>query len=402
MDSLVSMALNQPVEQSARKAATNPYFTYAPSRRTYQRRVVRKVPVKRRAATRKAAAPQSIGVLKVAHCTSEYLKTVMNPFDSPAGACLPADMFPLPSQKLKVFLRGVCVLGTTGYGFCNASLVLSNDTTASATSTATSVMTSSTIFSAVTNLGTYTYAQLPWTIANVAANVVQGRAVALGLRVRYSGTEAGRNGTMLFYEDPDHASLAGLSYDTISQRVNAYTCRPPGDGSWETVLYSGPVNPNEVEFRNSDYLLAQSGAALVCVIKGIAGDTYEFEAFEHIEAIGVNTTGKSPSHSDAASYGKAQETLKGEASIKSLTVREEPSVISQFLHKVVQLAPFVIEQGSNIMKALDGNPMAILEGMASSAGLIYKSIKGRGDYEATQGTQGVVRPVPSMRPNMRM
>jgi len=396
------MALNQPVEQSARKAATNPYFTYAPYRRPYQRKVVRKAPVKRRAAPRRAiATAQSTNVLKVAACTAHYLKTVLNPFDTPAGACLPADMFPLPSQKLKVFLRGVCVLGTTGYGFCNAALVLSNDSTASAATSVTSVMASSTAFSAVTNLTTYSFAQLPWTIANVAANLVQGRGVALGLRVRYSGTEAGRNGTMLFYEDPDHASLASLSYDTVSQRVNAYTCRPPGDGSWETVLYSGPVNPGETEFRNSDYLLANASAALVCAIKGVAGDTYEFEVFEHIEAIGVNTTGKSASHSDAATYGKAQETLKGESAIKSLNVRDEPSLISQFLHKVVQLAPFVVEQGSNIMKALDGNPMAILEGMASSAGLIYKSIKGRGDYEATQGTQGVVRPVPSMRPKRR-
>lgn len=381
--------MSQPVEQSDRKAASNSYFTYANPRVYQQRKYIKSrtpAPVKRR--VKKAVARASNNVLKVAECTAHYLMTVMDPFDTPAGACLPADMFPLPSQKLKVFLRGTCVLGTTGYGFCNAAMVLSNDTTASATTTATSVMTGATLLSAVTNLGLYTFAQLPWTIAQVNANAVQGRGVALGLRIRYSGTEAGRNGTMLFYEDPDHASIASLSYDTISARVNAYTCRPPGDGSWETVLYSGPVNPNELEFRNENYLFAQNvSSALVCCIKGVAGDTYEFEVFEHIEAIGVQTTGKTPSHADSASYGKAQETLKSASAIKSLTTRDEPSVISQFVQKIVQLAPFVIEQGSNVMKALEGDPMALLQGMASSAGLIYRSATGRGNYNAIQGSQ---------------
>jgi len=60
-------------------------------------------------------------------------------------------------------------------------------------------------------------------------------------------------------------------------------------------------------------------------------------------------------------------------------------MLSQFIHKVIQAAPFIVEQGSNIMKALEGNPGALLEGLASSAGMVYKSIKGRGDYAAGEG-----------------
>lgn len=387
------ISMNQPTEQSARSAATNSYFTYAKPYARQQRRYVKSrtpAPVKRRvkkAATR--AVSGSKGVLKIAECTAHYLTTIMNPFDSPAGACLPADLFPLPSQKLKVFARGTCVLGTTGYGYCNAALCLSNNTNCSVASTSTSVMTSATLFNAVTNVTAYQFVQLPWSTTDVANDNVEGRGVALGLRVRYAGTEAGRNGTMVFYEDPDHISTGLFSYDLLTARVNAYTCRPPGDGSWETVLYSGPVTPSETEFRNVDALTVNGGGVLVCAIKGVAGDTYEFEVFEHIEAIGKACSGKTPSHSDSMNYGKAQETLKNESGIKSLSVRDGPSVISQFVHKVVELAPFVIEQGSNIMKALEGDPMALLSGMASSAGLVYRSIAGRGDYQAAIGSQAL-------------
>lgn len=378
----MSRTIDSPKQSSKRVNATNQaYFAYA---NKGQRRYVKsRTPVVVRKRVKKAStALANQPVLKVAECTAHYLKTLLDPFDSPAGACLPADMFPLPSQKLKTFLRGTCVLGTTGFGYINGALVLSSDTIACSATTVTSVMASNTTLSTVTNLANFSYAQLPWTAANVAANLVQGRGVALGLRVRYSGTESARNGTATFFEDPDHISTGGLTYDTVRQRVNAYSCRPSGDGSWDTVLYSGPVTPNEVEFRNSDYL-SVNGATVLCVIKGIAGDTYDFELFQHIEAIGVNTSGKTPSHSDSVNYGKAQETAKNESGIKSLSVSDGPSVISQFIHKVVELAPFVIQQGSNVVKALGGNPMALLEGMASSAGLIVKSAMPRA-YPAIQ------------------
>lgn len=375
--------MDQPVEQKKARAATNPYFTYAPAYRQQQRRYVKSrtpAPVKRRvkkAASAVNAQPQP--VLKVAECTAHYLKTLLDPFDQPAGACLPADLFPLPSQKLKLFLRGTCVLGTTGYGYVNAGLTLSNQALACVATSATSVMTNSTAVVSVTNLVGFSYTQLPWNDADLLLNpsVVQGRGVALGLRVRYTGTESNRNGIMNFYEDPDHALINPMSYDVIRQRVNTYTTRPAGDGSWDSIVYSGPVTPSETEFVTQAYLTQAQGGCLICVIKGNPGDTYEFEAFQHIEAIGVNTTGKSASHSDSINYGKAQETVKNEMAIKSLSVSDGPSVIGKFLSKVIEHAPFVIQQGSNVMKALEGNPMALLEGMASSAGLIVKSIAGR-------------------------
>ena len=116
--------IDQPTEQPQNQAASNQaYFAYAKNnqRKYVKSRIPR--PVKKR--VKKAALTSgNQPVLKIADCTAHYIKTLMNPFDSPAGACLPADMFPLPSQKIKTFIRGQCILGTTGYGFCNASLTL--------------------------------------------------------------------------------------------------------------------------------------------------------------------------------------------------------------------------------------------------------------------------------------
>lgn len=392
---IIIMSLDQPREAKKSNMASNQsYFAYSNKRQ--KKYVKSRIPAPVQYRVKKARTQMKTGapVLKVAECTAHYLKAVMDPFDTPAGACLPADLFPLPSQKVKAFCRGTCVLGTTGYGYVNAAPSPCNDATAASFTTATSVMASNTAISAVTNIGTVQYAQLPWTTADVVTNnLVQARLVALGLRVRYAGTEANRNGILNFYEDADHASLQSFTYDSTRQRVNTYSTRPPGDGSWSTVVASGPVAPLELEYQNSAYLTPTGNAAtLICFIKGVAGDVYEFEVFEHIEAIGVNTIGRSPSHADPQGYPIAQQVAKQEAGVKSLAVEDTPSVIHKFIQGVIRAAPFVIEQGSNIMKALGGDPMAALNGLSSSAGMIMSSL--RGEYGATAGMIGnrAVRP----------
>lgn len=369
---------NQPVETSSRQNATNQaYYAYAgkAGTRKYVKARTPK-PVKRRvkkAVGRQGASPS----IKVADCTAEYMKTLLNPFDAPAGACLPADLFPLPSQKVKTFIRGQCVLGTTGFGFVSTAMGAVNDVAATNATTATSVMAANTLFSAVTNLSPQNWTQLPFTNADVVTNnLAQARGVALGLRVRYTGTEAARNGILNFFEDQDHASLTNLSYDLVRAQVQTYSCRPNGAGLWDTCLYSGPVNPNEVEFRNVAILSASGGALLMCAIQGVAGDVYEYEVFQHIEYIGQRSIGKTPSHSDSQSYPKAQEAAKEHAGAKTLSTHDEPSVISSFLRKVVEAVPFVISQGANVMRAIEGDPMALLQGFASSAGYVFNQFKG--------------------------
>jgi hypothetical protein len=368
-----------PKEQKRSQAASNPNRPRTYRKKTYTRSAYRKSSYAKKSYGYSKAAPKgnySLRSLKIPECTVDYVKTVLNPFDMPAGACLPCDLFPLPSQKLKVFGRGICTLGTGGYGFINAGLVLGNDVVAVNATSATSSMSSSTVLSAVTNTVPGYFVKLPWSTTDIAANLVQGRGVALGIRVRYTGREDGRNGILNFFEDQDHVGGTGLTYDVIRQYTNTYACRPNGNGDWDSIVYSGPVTPSDLEFRNENYLGAASGLLYV-VISGVAGDQFEFEVFQHIEAIGRQTSGKSMSHADPNTYSKAQETLKMEAAQTAVQTQNEPSIVKKFVKAVVDTLPFVVEQGSNVMKALDGDPMAILNGAASSAGYIIKNIQGR-------------------------
>lgn len=379
------MALpNKPREQKKSQAATNPNRPRTYKKKTYQKKSYQRTYKKAPYGAARATSNYSLRSLKIPECTVHYLQTVLDPFDSPSGACLPCDLFPLPSQKLKVFGRGICVLGTGGYGYINAGLVLGNDVVAVNATSATSGMTSGTPLSSVTNVVPGYFTKLPWTIADITNNVVQGRGVALGMRVRYTGREDGRNGILNFYEDQDHITGSGLTYDGIRQYDNTYACRPNGNGDWDSIVYSGPVTPADLEFRNANYLAAAAGI-LYCLISGVAGDQYEFEVFQHIEAIGVQTSGKSMSHADPNTFSKAQEVLKGEASETAVQTQNKPSIVKKFIKAVVDTLPFVVEQGSNVIKALEGDPMAILSGAASSAGYIIKNAQGR-QYNAGSGT----------------
>jgi len=365
MSSLISMDVNFPKEPSRALSATNSYFTYAKPKRVYKR----KAPVKRTYQRKPRVAVSSNmgarGLLRSSPCVTDYVMAIANPFDAPAGACLPADSFPLPSQKIKSFSRGTCVLGTTGYGFIIASIVMAYDAVSWTATTSTSVMAASTAASAVTNTITGVQSSIPFSIADVSTNnLAQGRGVALGIRARYTGTEAGRNGIINCVETQDHVSLAGFSYNFVRTHPGVRTERPNGDGDWTSALYSGPTNPAELTFNNVPILSGKSGVygpPLGMFISGVAGDTYEFEVFQHIEAIGDNTSGKTLSHNDAQGFAKAQEATKAEAASSTLGLKDNVKLYSSYINHLVESLPFVVETGSNIARALSGNPVKLIQ-----------------------------------------
>jgi len=106
-----------------------------------------------------------------------------DPFDTPAGVCIPCDLFPLPSQKVKTTFRGVGNLGTTGYGWVAVNPTLANDVASIQVTSTASVGGSSTVLSAYTNIGTGMFTMLPYAAADFSGGSVQGRIVAVGIRV---------------------------------------------------------------------------------------------------------------------------------------------------------------------------------------------------------------------------
>jgi hypothetical protein len=154
-------------------------------------------------------------VYRVPECAAMYAAALVDPFDTPAGACVPADLFPLPSSKTKTFIRGKFALGTTGFGCIFARPVSANDAQSVVGTTAASVGGSATLLSAFTNTTAQLATQVPYTTAQLTEGV-GARVVACGLRIKYIGQLMSRNGVVLSYEDPDHRDIStSFSFDTL-------------------------------------------------------------------------------------------------------------------------------------------------------------------------------------------
>jgi len=130
----------------------------------------------------------------VPHCVRHYLEASINPFDTPEGACLPADLFPLPSYKRVIFTRGTMATGTTGFGFVCVYPIFSNDGVSISFSTSTSVGIATGLFSTYTNISTGSFTNGPYTGAQFTASTLSARTVAVGVRLRCTASMMNRGG----------------------------------------------------------------------------------------------------------------------------------------------------------------------------------------------------------------
>lgn len=300
-------------------------------------------------------------VYRVPHCAALYAAALVDPFDAPCGACVPADLFPLPSSKTKTFIRGRFALGTSGFGYITARPGCSNTAQVVTVTQATSVGTSATLFSAFTNLATIQNNQIPYTAAQITAGV-GARIVAFGIRIKYIGQLMTRNGLAMGYEDPDHANFATLfSWDTMGANPYVKAHRIGGE-EWDTaVCYSGPVAPSDIEFLNSEYPLGLNLFAGIAV-SGVAGDNYEFEFYQHTEFIGNIVVNKTSSHADAQAFGKVLESAKALTKDKPLQPNDAPSFWNRLKDGFLESLPQLFSAGKAVMGAISGpTPMSILK-----------------------------------------
>lgn len=361
-------------EMSNARAATSPYKRrYVSKKRTAAYRAPArkyKKTTPRASYERKRAVAQRLQVT-VPECSIHYIDSLFDPFNTSDGVCIPCDLFPLPSQKIKTIFRGVLNLGTTGYGWVGFTPCTANDQIAISVTSTTSVGGSATLLNAFTNIGTGVFSQLPYAVADFNAGTVQARVVACGLRVRYSGAEQTRQGLYVACEEQDMQELRTRSYNTIKDIPQAYTSRPSGDGSWDAMVnYSGPVFPGLLEFRGAgfspdNYLPFGGLYPFVIAMQGAANDAIEFEIVQHIEYIGQKVQGKTVSHADPTAYGKVIEATKAVSALKPLTPPDEPSAFSKFIRSIADAAPKLIQFGLGVAQSIaTKNPLPMIAGGA--------------------------------------
>jgi len=286
------------------------------------------------------------GSMKTLHnvepCTLHYASALLDPEYTPCGACIPYG-YPQPSQKAKAFLRGKMVLGTTGFGFCLFTPPLGNDTACIATTTSTSVGGVGNALNTYTNQTNFAMAKLPFTSAQLTnpANPLTGRFVAGLVKVRYAGTEAGRNGTVLCLEEPDHNSLVSSNFSIFSSDINGLNERPMPEGQWHTVKWSGPRNRVETEYTAS---AAGSSGCMLLFASGTAGDVYDIEAYCHCEYVGTPTTGSSSTGTDMDGYSKVMSVVTNAAASEPLNDFNFKGVFTDVLSSLGTSAGNLVKQ----------------------------------------------------------
>jgi len=308
-------------------------------------------------------------IYRVPHCAALYAAALVDPFRAPGGACVPADLFPLPSSKVKTFLRGRFSLGTTGYGYITARPGAATTSMVVTATTAASVGGTATLFSAYTNLSTVVMAQCPYTSAQITAGV-GARVVACGVRIKYIGQLMNRNGIVLAYEDPDHKDFApAFSFDTLGGNPYCKASRV-GDELWDSeVCFSGPTTPTDIEFQQSDYPLGIN-LFMGMAVSGVAGDAYEYEFFQHLEYIGNIVVNKTPSHADAQAFGKVVETSKALTQDKPLQSSDIGGFWNHLKESFISSMPKIISAGREIYGAVTGpNPISILRAAGAMTSL---------------------------------
>lgn len=189
--------------------------------------------------------------IDIPECSQHYIKALYDPWNVPAGVCIPCDLFPLPSQKVMVKKRFTVTLSSNGCGFVVFNGSMANDIGCATYSTAGSVGGVDSAFNAGASwtVADALFDTLPYSNADIVTNkTVQARLVAAGIRARYVGIEDKRGGSYISCEEQDHQDLyINTQYNTINKLKgisNTYVTAPQGDGNWDiSACYSGPIKP---------------------------------------------------------------------------------------------------------------------------------------------------------------
>lgn len=306
--------------------------------------------------------------IDVPECVLHYAHALIDPFEAPAGVCIPSELFPIPSQKAKVFLRGTLALSTSGVGFIVARGCTANDQAACITTSATSVGTNATTLNGFTNTITNQFTSNPFSTFQFTTGLYS-RIASLGVRVKYIGPLMSRNGMLAALEEPDHASVfTTMNYDQVL--ANQYSnVSYIGDNEWDCQMsYSGPVNPTDVDFQPGNTPIT-SNQFMAIVISGSPGDKYAFELVQHHEYAGSVCVGKTASHADPQLFAKVSETAKSLTESSPLMKEDEPTFWTNLVSNIEKSLPYIVSIGKGALRAFEGDLTGLLEVGAGALGL---------------------------------
>lgn len=316
---------------------------------------------KKRAAKKNKVAIRKAGYVPVmpkfglSSCARLYLHALTNPFVPLSTAempCIP-DLVTLPSHKIYTLARGTMTIGTDGLGF----VLVDPFTMISNTAASIGAITS---YPVLYTTGTYANNSINWhpiggvlpagllgalpnspyTAATAPLSTGQVRLVGCGLRVRYSGNELYRGGTVTLYRSQGNLNVTNTA--TIPTLLQSpLSAMAPVNRGWHSVTYL-PDESTELEYHGyGQYWDVTQGAAashhslLIAVQTPLVPNanvqqTFDFEVAAYFELIGSNLSLTS-SHADPVGIGAIRSVVStAKLSTQSPEVQEK-SFMSQIM-----------------------------------------------------------------------
>lgn len=267
----------------------------------------------------------------------DYAVSLLAPWAA-TNPCLPVPPI-IPAQRLKLWARGSLQCSTvTNFGFLLLGTNVANNegvTTAHPVLFTSSTYTGVTLVddAATTGVNSINF-NSPFAVNDFGTTGISlaVRIVSWGGRVRYTGTELNRGGTIYCLEEPNHSDLDNYN---IEQMLKYQRCQAQQvDREWHSVTYQ-PVLPREFEYSIDKYANHEHFHPMAIAIQcpeGTAG-VFEFEVFMNVEAIGNITTARQPG---MAARGMTERVISALSSVSSAVLdtmlkRTNPVAVVRYL-----------------------------------------------------------------------
>lgn len=228
--------------------------------------------------------------------TYKYLETLVDPYNTPAGASTP-DKVVRKSARYKSYVKTTMTTGTGGFGFClfNPYSAAWGDQFAVATSNGTYAGTLTDPNSATAGVNNYkSTAPLNW--ADASANGYSCRVVGAGIRILNNTALLDMGGSVTGIREPGNQYLTGYTFADILNYNQCHVIRPEA-GKWIHVEWAptgniGQETGDQFEFDDENPASAASmiggQIAIVATSAGPAANaqSYDVEAVVIYEMLG--------------------------------------------------------------------------------------------------------------------
>jgi hypothetical protein len=285
-----------------------------------------------------------LGRMNISPCTVNYAKALADPWNpqTTQDVCLP-DTNAVSSFKFHTRSRGTMTVNSSGFGYVAVSPVaLANSAlqSVSFSNLGTGASVSTVPVTTNTAWNTSINSNSPFGNTNTSLLPLM-RPVVVGVRIRYSGTELNRGGSIAFYKSKslnNSESASGQSFATI---LLANTCNVASvDRKWHGVTWT-PYDDMDANYVNvgTGYDIIGNGynKELCLLVQSQAGNTFDFDISGFFEAIPY-TNVTSDTTSAPPSVSKSEVDSDGYSFVKGVYASVADNVSGPGLWNLFQTA----------------------------------------------------------------